>query len=1053
MNRLLSQRILILDGAMGTMLQLHGLQGNSEAHNLTHPQIVAKIHQEYIDAGADIITTNTFSLDYDMALAGASLARRVADGCGRQVFVAGSVGPTSHSLSIATDADHVDFREVDFDTLSNSYARHIRGLIEGGVDVVLLETCFDALNVKAAIHAMQQLHCTLPVMISATCDASGHVLTGQSVEAFYTAVAHCSPISFGLNCSTGAADMHPTIREIAHFARCAVSCHPNAGLPDEMGRYSHTPQVVAAQIGAMAREGLLNIVGGCCGTTPQHIKAIAEAVRTVSPRPLTWPADTTLQVSGLSNWKLDRFTNIGERTNVAGSRKFARLIASHNYEEALLVASRQIADGANIIDINMDDAMLDSQLQMQTFVRHAMSDPKVGNAALMIDSSDFPTVLAGLKNAQGKCIVNSISLKEGEDEFVRKALTVYSLGAAMVVMAFDEKGQATDYEHKIQICNRAYQLLTQAGIPPSHIIFDVNVLAVATGTGTDTRYALDFIEAVRWIKQHLPQAKTSGGISNLSFAFRGNDTVRQAMHAVFLYHAIHAGLDMAIVNPSMLQIYDNVEPQLRKAIEDVVFARSNDATNRLADLATRLSSANPIAKPAESQCRIGLSEMIVQGLTDQLAEQVIGQLQALGSAKAVIDGPLMKGMEQVGQLFEQGKMFLPQVVKSARAMKMAFDILQPHIATTQDHLDSLRHKAIIATVKGDIHDIGKNITASVLSCNGFQVIDLGVMVDNETIVREAIRHKADVVFVSGLITPSLQHMEELCKLLAEKTLEIPLFVGGAATSALHTAVKMSPHYSHVFYGSDASTSAVLAKKCMTDRVQFEQTEHDKQERIRLQYAQHRHRPTILPTPAADDFLQFSQLGQQDIPVCEVPATQVAEHIDWHTFLGIWGIKAIVWENPEVQDILSMARDRLQHLQVCIRVALHFIPTRDFQGKMPVRCFLRPDSPLGLFAVSVSHDETCSCPACADLMEQTLCLCLADAAAAWMESRLKVPAGYRCIRPAIGYPSCPDHRLKAEVMRLIPHSQQLGISFTESYAMLPAASVCGFVIMNKTAKYL
>ncbi len=1053
LNRLLGQRILVLDGAMGTMLQLHGLQGDSDKHNLTHPQIVAQIHQDYIDAGADIITTNTFNLDYHRALAGASLARQVADNCGRKVFVAGSAGPTSHSLSIATDANHVDFREVDFDALSESYAQHIRGLMEGGVDIILLETCFDALNVKAAIYAMHQLHCMLPVMISATCDVSGRVLTGQSVEAFYTAVCHCTPISFGLNCSTGASDMHSTIRDIARFAHCAVSCHPNAGLPDEMGHYGHTPHAMAEQVGVMAREGLLNIVGGCCGTTPQHIKAIADAVRGVAPRPLSFSNETTLQVSGLSNWKLDRFTDIGERTNVAGSRKFAKLMASHNYEEALLIASKQIADGANIIDINTDDAMLDSLLQMQTFVRFAMSDPKVCNAALMIDSSDFPTLLAGLKNAQGKCIVNSLSLKEGEEEFVRRALTVYSLGAAMVVMAFDEQGQATDYERKIRICSRAYQLLTKAGIPPTHIIFDVNVLAVATGAGTDECYALDFIEAVRWIKQNLPHAKTSGGISNLSFAFRGNNTVRQAMHAVFLYHAIQAGLDMAIVNPSMLQIYEVVEPQLREVVEDVILARDSDAANRLIRLASQVSDACVVAIPTPETQQLGLSDMIIQGTTEQLAEQVVRQLQLLGSAKAVIDGPLMKGMEQVGVLFEQGKMFLPQVVKSARAMKVAFDVLQPHIVSAHDGLESRHYKAIIATVKGDIHDIGKNITSSVLACNGFQVIDLGVMVDNDTIVREAMREQADVVFVSGLITPSLQHMEELCKMLAGQSSDIPLFVGGAATSALHTAVRLSPLYSHVFYGPDASASTVLAKKCMTDKTIFEQVEHDKQACIRKQYARHQHSQKSLPVPEADDFLRFSQLGQQDIPVCEVPVSQVSDYIDWRTFLGIWDIKSADMENSEVQNLLSMARDGLQHLHATIHVALHFVPASEFQGEMPVRCFLRPDTPLGLFAVSVSDVESCSCPACTDLMEQTLCLCLADAAAAWMESRLKVPAGYRCIRPAIGYPSCPDHRLKAEVMRLIPRSKQLGISFTESYAMLPAASVCGFFIMNKIAQYL
>lgn len=1082
-----SGKIYVLDGAMGTMLQRYGLGGNSEMHNLTDPETILRIHREYIQAGADIIETNSFSANRisqaeygcsdraaEMALAAARIAREAADGQdGRHILVAGSVGPTSKSLSMAIDADHPDWRPISFEELEAAYSEQIQALIEGGVEFILLETCFDALNAKAAIHALLNAPRPVPVMISASCaDRSGRTLTGQTIRAFYESVRHAHPIAFGLNCSLGAGQMKGLISEIAGYAECPVSCYPNAGLPDEMGQYTETPEQTAAALAAIVRDCGATIVGGCCGTTPDHIRAIAQAVagndlgyrdKTADRNKASYdnkPADklgrpatrSNLVTSGLEEVEIDRerfnFTNIGERTNVAGSRKFARLIAAGNYYEALGIAADQIGNGARIIDINMDDAMLDSTAEMERFVRMIQSEPDIARASLMIDSSNWNTILAGLHNSQGKCIVNSISLKEGEEEFLRKAREIHRLGAAMVVMAFDEQGQATDFARKTAICQRAYNLLTAEGISPEDIIFDVNILSIATGEQTDRRYALDFIEAVRWIKTNLPGALTSGGVSNLSFAFRGNNAVREAMHSVFLYHAIEAGLDMAIVNPGMLQIYDSIEPGLRKAVEDVIFDRDDDATARLIEAASGLSAENAGTK-TEDATALDLPAMLVKGKSEGLESMLMAEMERLGGAGQVIEGPLMQGMEKVGKLFGEGKMFLPQVVKSAKIMKEAVAILSPCL--TGGDSSSNRPAVIMATVKGDVHDIGKNITATVLTCNGFKVTDLGVMVDNDTILSKAEESNAAIIGVSGLITPSLGHMEELCREMAARGLDTPLLVGGATTSALHTAVKLAPLYGHVFHAPDASSTAVLAGRLMTNRADTEAAEHAVQQSLRELHASSGKTAANGNNPTAsaeklfaylenDGFAPAESLIGQEIPVSEIPVAQIATHMDWRTFFAIWGIKAADYDKPENLELKRNAEDALKSLHCSIRVALHWTSFPD--------C----DAPaVGLFAASVHQ---CGCTCCPDdMMNRSLRLALADAASGWIAAQISVAEGYKLIMPGIGYPSCPDHSLKKRLLELIPDSEKLGIELTESWAMVPQASVCGFAIVHKNARYL
>ena len=1125
-------KILILDGAMGTMIQRYGLSeddyhtgpfaacnkelyGNSECLNLTRPEVIKAIHKEYIAAGADIIETNTFSANAvsqaeygceemaaQMAFEGARLAREAADeaaalaasvGLSRKVWVAGSMGPTSKSLSLSPDASDPGFRPYSFEQMREAYRQQAEALLRGGVDLLLVETCFDALNVKAALagiaDGISELLPKTPawpgVMVSVSVgDRSGRTLTGQTLEAFYTAVRHYPIATFGLNCSLGAAEMMPLVEDIASWCECGVSCYPNAGLPNEMGGYDQSPSEMAAQVRELASHGLVNIVGGCCGTTPDHIRAISQAVSGLAPRDLKTGvfADKPLTVCGLETVKVDlensNFTNVGERTNVAGSRKFARLISEGKYDEALQIAAKQIEDGARIIDINMDDAMLDSTREMERFVRYISNDPAVAKAALMIDSSHWETILAGLQNAQGKCIVNSISLKEGPEAFVEKARIIKSYGAAIVVMAFDEQGQATTYDRKIEICQRAYKLLTEeAGISPSDIIFDVNILSIGTGIEEHARYAIDFIEAVRWIKANLPGSLTSGGVSNLSFAFRGNNAVRESMHSAFLYHAIRAGLDMAIINPSMLQVYDDIEPELLKCVEDVIFDTDAQATERLIDKATRIAgqAGNDASSPTPSQSSptpIGdlppvstrLQNALLKGRTESLEADIQDALTEYGTAVAIIEGPLMQGMETVGKLFGEGKMFLPQVVKSAKVMRDAVEILSPYM---KNSTASRRHKVVLATVKGDVHDIGKNIIGIVLTCNGFEVHDLGVMVDKETILDEAAKLNADIIAVSGLITPSLYQMEELCREMAARDLSTPLIIGGATTSALHTAVKLAPLYDHVFYGADASAAAVLAKKCMMDRKAFEAEQHLTQQHLRNlynsnteQYSQHAeqsHCHAERGEASAKDY--FTDIPA-DIPVSEIPLETVLPYFDWRMFYAIWGVKygsAV----PEAMELMQLRRDAEEELAVAdfkIMLTCRFFPAsanaedeicfeadgnavrmpmmRQENGqKLSLADFVTHEgsghkSPFGMFAICVhkrskAHVEGCSCPACSNQYEEmigkTVRMTLAEAASKWLDENIKssgLPENIKIIKPAVGYASCPDHTLKEEILRLL-----------------------------------
>ncbi|MDD5950785.1 MAG: methionine synthase [Bacteroidales bacterium] len=1134
-----SRRILILDGAMGTMLQKYKLEeddfrgeafaactkelkGNNECLNLTHPELLLDIHRQYIAAGADIISTNSFSANRicqaaygleeracEMACAAAAIARRAADEAlaenGRKVWVAGDIGPTGKSLSLASDISDPAYRQYDFDAMAQSYKEQISALVKGGVDLLLIETCFDALNVKACLWAIADLGLNLPVMISVSVgDRSGRTLTGQTIEAFYRSVEHAGLFSFGLNCSLGADELEPLVEDVALFSKCRVSCHPNAGLPDALGNYNDSPEHMAKALARMASAGLLNIAGGCCGTTPEHIKAIAAALEGIAPRALP-KADNILTVSGLEAVKIDpenNFTNIGERTNVAGSRKFARLIAAHEYETALQVAADQIAGGADIIDINMDDAMLDSREEMKRFLRHISNDPAVARAAIMIDSSHFETIVEGLKNAQGKCIVNSISLKEGEEAMLEKARSIRALGAAMVVMAFDEEGQATDYERKISICQRAYKLLTKkAGVPPQDIIFDVNVLSVGTGLAEHRRYGIDFIEAVRWIKTNLKGALTSGGISNLSFAFRGNNPVREAMHSAFLYHAGAAGLDMGIVNPGMLQIYDEIDKEMLEAVEDVILDRREDATERLiakAQEALAIAKNGNEAATEENTAAAGTAEerivsALVRGQAGKLKDDLMECLGQYGTAVNVIEGPLMDGMKRVGEYFGEGKMFLPQVVKSARIMRDAVDLLRPYMGENGESRTQARPRIVIATVKGDVHDIGKNITAIVLNCNGFEVIDLGVMVPKEKILDTALECGAQMIAVSGLITPSLFQMEELCREMSARGLSLPLFIGGATTSAVHTAVKLVPLYGHVFYGSDASASAVMCKSYMADTEAFEAAEHAKQEKLRELYlsAEAEKKKKLEEQESGDQFSRgypeesyIQGCPFKDIPVRELGIDEVMEYFDWRMLFAVWGVKEDAKLRKDAEHLIARLR---AEGSLSIRLALHFeeaytdaedrmvlssgailpMMRQDSGERLSIADYLPKEeygfkSALGLFAVAVHGKESggCDCPACssdyASMLLRSVRVTLAEAASSWVDEVLKAQlpegSGARIVKPAAGYYSCPDHTMKRDMLALIPDSEKLGISFTESFAMVPDASICAFVFAHPSAAY-
>jgi 5-methyltetrahydrofolate--homocysteine methyltransferase len=1145
----LREKILILDGAMGTKIQSLGLttesyhqgqfkewpvalMGNNDVLCLTAPDIIRHIHEQYIEAGADIITTNTFSANRisqkeygceeqarEMAFAGARIAREAADNINSQssilnsrtIWVVGSMGPTSKSLSLASDMNEPGSRNITFDEMSAAYEEQAEALIEGGVDLLLLETCFDALNAKAAIYAIERVNdrrgSAIPLMVSATInDRSGRTLTGQTLEAFYISICHYpNLLSFGLNCSFGVTDLRTFVEQLSGRITVYLSLYPNAGLPNEMGEYDELPAYTASHLRQMAESGLLNIAGGCCGTTEVHIQAISKALYGLQPRQLP-KADKRLWLSGLEPLLVDKetqnFTNVGERTNVAGSRKFARLIAEKKYDEALCVARNQIEGGAQIIDINMDDAMLDSQEEMLTFCRYIANDPGVSRAVLMIDSSDWSTVLAGLKNAQGKCIVNSISLKNGEEDFLLKACELRRLGAAVVVMAFDEEGQATTYERKIAIAERAYKLMKNIGFPPQDIIFDVNILSVGTGLKEHQAYGVDFIRAVGWIKQHLSLAKTSGGVSNLSFSFRGNNKLREAMHSVFLYHAIREGLDMAIVNPGMLQVYDAIEPTLLKAVEDVILNKDDEATERLiviastvlAGSASESSTSSPTSpswrnKTIEERLTYALSK----GDNSHLADDIPEALRKYGCPIDVIEQPLMQAMEHIGQMFGEGKMFLPQVVKSAKVMKDAVAILQPYIDQEQGTQKVERPCVVLATANGDVHDIGKNIVGIVLGCNGFEVIDLGVMVSNEKILEETRKRKPCIVGLSGLITPSLKEMEMLCQLFQHEGLKVPIVVGGATTSAVHTAVKLSPLYDGcVVYGGDASQTSLLAKHLQMDAKTTIAQIKAEQQTLRDAYEEH-HAP-LTPyaeanskAPVIPAISNWSKADSQKPIAKSQELKALLPLIDWRMFLLFWGFKGETLQqllvNPEAERTLQEGKQYLQLAihqdSIEVKALLHFVPaTRrgndivlDNGAILPM---LRSQSttghyqclsdyfdehhpnPLGLFTI-VARTKEQPADEAERLMSHAICGRLAEACAEWLthdaECHDAIATNPKSpLRVAFGYATCPDHSLKRIVFDLLDAERLLDITLTDHYSIRPSTSICGLFICHPDAHY-
>ncbi|HVK94666.1 MAG TPA: methionine synthase [Noviherbaspirillum sp.] len=1203
---LLSQRILILDGAMGTMIQQYKLteedyrggrfadfsvpgkevfvKGNNELLTLTQPQIIGEIHEKYLAAGADLIETNTFGatsvaqddyhmahLVYEMNVQAAKIARAACDKYStpdKPRFVAGALGPTPKTASISPDVNDPAARNVTFDQLVAAYLEQTRALVEGGADVLLVETIFDTLNCKAALFAIdtffEESDKRLPIMISGTVtDASGRILSGQTVPAFWHSVRHAKPLTVGLNCALGAALMRPYAEELAKIADTFVCIYPNAGLPNPMSDtgFDETPDVTSSLLRDFAESGFVNIAGGCCGTTPDHIRAIAEVVSDIAPRKI--PASShTMKLSGLEPFIVDDqslFVNVGERTNVTGSKAFARMILNEQYDEALSVARQQVENGAQIIDINMDEAMLDSVAAMTRFLNLIASEPDIARVPIMIDSSKWSVIEAGLKCVQGKAVVNSISMKEGEDEFLRQATLCRRYGAAVIVMAFDETGQADTFERKIEICARAYKLLTEkVGFPPEDIIFDPNIFAIATGIEEHNNYAVDFINATRWIKENLPHAKISGGVSNVSFSFRGNDPAREAIHTVFLYHAIKAGMTMGIVNAGMVGVYDDLDPELRERVEDVVLNRPVEgdvsATERMIEFAGTLKAGGKKEEqnlewrnaPVEKRLAHALVHGITQWIVDDTEEVRLQVLHSGGRPIHVIEGPLMDGMNIVGDLFGQGKMFLPQVVKSARVMKQAVAHLIPFIEEEKRLEEEKtgiaakpKGKIVIATVKGDVHDIGKNIVSVVLQCNNFEVVNMGVMVPCSEILAKAKAENADIVGLSGLITPSLEEMAHVAKEMQRdphfRMLKIPLLIGGATTSRAHTAVKIAPNYEGpVVYVPDASRSVSVAQSLLTQeqREQYiEEITRDYQ-RIREQHANRKTVPMVSLADARANKakLEFAPVKPKFIGrrvFKNVDLATLAQYIDWGPFFQTWdlagpfpailtdavvgeqaskvyeegqallkkliegrwltanGVIALLPANTVNDDDIEIYTDETR-----TKVAFTYYGLRQQTEKpvidgvaRPNQCladFIAPKSSgvadyIGLFAVTAGigiekhekrfeseHDDYNS------IMLKSLADRLAEAFAEHLHERVRkdlwayaadeslsnselIKEAYRGIRPAPGYPACPEHTVKADMFRLL-QCEEIGMQVTESFAMFPGASVSGFYFAHPESKY-
>ncbi|MCI0505477.1 MAG: methionine synthase [Gammaproteobacteria bacterium] len=1183
LENLLKQRILILDGAMGTMIQGYrldeqgyrgqrfkdhpsDLKGNNDLLSLAQPQIIKEIHTAYLNVGADIIETNTFNstsisqADYalehivhELNYQATRIAREAADEAarrtGRQRFVAGVLGPTNRTASISPDVNNPGFRNIDFDTLVTSYGEAIHGLVEGGADLLLVETIFDTLNAKAAIFAIESYferhNMRLPVMISGTItDVSGRTLSGQVVEAFWNSLRHARPISFGLNCALGPKELRQYIEELSALADTFVSAHPNAGLPNAFGEYDESPESMAAQIHEWAQSGFLNIVGGCCGTTPAHIEAIAHAVAEVAPRhvPVLEPKCRLSGLEPLNIGKDSLFVNVGERTNVTGSARFKKLILEENYDAALSVAREQVENGAQIIDINMDEAMLDGEKAMVTFLNMIASDPDISRVPIMLDSSKWSIIEAGLKCIQGKGIVNSISLKEGEEHFVDHARLIRKYGAAVIVMAFDEQGQADTIERKVGICQRSYQILTQEiGFAPEDIIFDPNIFAVATGIEEHNNYAVDFIEATRIIKQTLPHAKVSGGVSNVSFSFRGNDPVREAIHAVFLYHAIKAGMDMGIVNAGQLAVYEEIPAELRERVEDVVLNRRDDATDRLLTVAEQYKSGGGVqAREKDLAWRDEpvaqrLAHALVKGIDQYVVEDTEEARLQFARPIQVIEGPLMDGMNIVGDLFGEGKMFLPQVVKSARVMKKAVAHLIPFIEAEKSGGARSNGKILMATVKGDVHDIGKNIVGVVLQCNNFEVIDLGVMVPANKILETAQKENADIIGLSGLITPSLEEMAHVAKEMQRQGFTIPLLIGGATTSRAHTAVKIEPNYAHpVVWVKDASRAVGVAQNLVSEELKDGFVKSVKQEYIALreQHASRRTKTSWLSYKKACEN-KFAFDWEHYVPPIpnkygvhvfeDYPLQGIRHYIDWTPFFHTWEIKGSypkVLNDPvkgkEAQKLFNDAQAMLEtvikekwlmaraviglfpanstgdDIEVYtdesrkeVRMTLHHLRQQQEKAdNKPNYCladFVAPKSSglndtIGAFAVTAGigveehvkrfqaqHDDynAIMIKALADRLAEAFAELMhekvrkeywAYAANEAMDNEALIREEYRGIRPAPGYPACPDHTEKALLWDLLDVENKTGIILTDSYAMHPAASVSGFYFAHPEARY-
>jgi 5-methyltetrahydrofolate--homocysteine methyltransferase len=1147
----MAERILVLDGAWGTMLQLAGLDdadyrgerfadhpkdvaGDPDLLNLTRPDVVLDIHRQYLAAGADITTTNTFTAtrigqaDYgledavrDLNVEGARLARQAADEAGGR-FVAGSLGPLNVTLSLSPKVDDPAFRPVTFDQVVAAYAEQIDGLREGGVDLLLIETIFDTLNAKAAIAAARDVAPELPLWISVTIvDLSGRTLSGQTVEAFWTAIEHAKPFVVGVNCSLGAKEMRPHVAELARIATTYTSCHPNAGLPNAFGGYDERPHDTAGLLGSFAEEGFLNIVGGCCGTTPDHVRAIAAAVEGQSPRQVQ-KRPPRPRFSGLEPFEIGPdtgFVMVGERTNVTGSARFRRLIEAGDYQGAVDVALEQVRGGANFLDVNMDADLLDAEQAMTTFLNLLATEPEVARIPIMVDSSRFSALEAGLKCVQGKGIVNSISLKEGEGPFLEQARTIRRYGAGVVVMAFDEVGQADTVERKVEICGRAYDLLVADGWAPEDIVFDPNVLAVATGIEEHNGFAKAFIEALPLIKERCPGSRTSGGISNLSFSFRGNDVVREAMHSAFLYDAIRAGLDMGIVNAGQLIVYEDIPADLLEHVEDVLYDRRPDATDRLVGFASTVqgSATKRELDLSWREAPVGkrLEHALVHGIVDFIEEDTEEARAAAARPLDVIEGPLMDGMKVVGDLFGSGKMFLPQVVKSARAMKRAVAYLEPYMEEDKARTGSngrAQGKVVLATVKGDVHDIGKNIVGVVLGCNNYEVIDLGVMVPGDTILDTAVSEGAHAVGLSGLITPSLDEMVQVAKEMERRGLDLPLLIGGATTSRQHTAVRIAPAYGReTVHVLDASRVVGVVSDLLDPvrRRALDTENREEQERLRVQHAEKERRP-LLPLDAARANRQPLEYDELAVPsftgtrAVEPSLAELRPYIDWQFFFHAWELKGkfpAILDQPAARELYDEAIELLDEIvrdgllqargvhgfwpahaegdDVVLAGGVRFPMLRqqsDWGDSRPNRSladFVAPAGDhVGAFAVAIHGADELAGRYEAEqddykaIMVKALADRLAEAFAEWLHLQARrewyepdasptseelIAESYRGIRPAFGYPACPDHSEKQTLFELLD-AGTAGLALTESYAMTPAAAVSGLYFGHPDAKY-